>query len=93
MKIKLTIQEIVKDYYNLAQEEGYLTGLAEAGYCNDSDKKEYHENMKNMIDKYLPTWKDKIDKRYWENIEEDEKGLILSTTLCMNFEKIFFQLV
>lgn len=92
-KIKLTIQEIVNDYYSLAETEGYLSGLAEVGCCEEKDKQIYHNNMKIMIDKYLPNWKDKIKKEYWESNEEDEKGIILSTILCKNFKEIFYQLV
>ena len=92
-KIQLTIQEIVNDYYCLAETEGYLSGLAEVGCCEEKDKQEYHYNMKNMIDKYLPNWKDNIEKEYWESNDEDEKGVILSTVLCENFKEIFYQLV
>lgn len=93
-KIKLTIQEIVNDYYCLAEHEGFLSGLAEANSCTDEDMKNYHNEMKDLINKYLPKWKSKIDKRYWSNdASEDEKGVILSTVLCENFKEIFYQLV
>lgn len=93
-KIKLTIQEIVNDYYSLAEEEGYLSGLAEVGCCEEDDKIFYHNKMKSLIEKYLPSWRNKIDKRYWaKDASEDEKGVILSTILCENFREIFYQLV
>ena len=93
-KIRLTIQEIVNDYYSLAEEEGYLSGLAEVGCCEESDKESYHNKMKELIDKYLPSWRNKIDDKYWEkDTSEDEKGIILSTILCKNFKEIFYQLV
>lgn len=93
-KIKLTIEEIIKDFYNLGEEEGYLTGLAEGLELENNDFKNYHNFMKNLIDKYLPTWRSKIKKEYWEeNKTEYEKGLILSTELYKNFEYIFYQLV
>ena len=93
-KIKLTIQEIVNDYYNLAETEGFLSGLAEANYCTEEDTIEYHNKMKDMINKYLPSWKKNINERYWANdASEDEKGVILSTVLCENFKEIFYQLI
>lgn len=92
-KIKLTIQEIVKDFYCLGETEGFITGLAENDYINEKYLKEYHLIMKEMIDKYLPGWENKIDKEYWETNKIDEKGLILSTKLYKNFENIFYELI
>lgn len=93
MKIKLSIQEIVNDFYSLAEKEGYLNGLTEHYELNDKDKKEYHLFMKTLMNKYMPKWKSKIKKEYWETEYEDEKGLILSTTLYKNFKEIFCQLI
>ena len=92
-KIKISIQEIVNDFYSLAEEEGFISGLAEGFELSENDKKEYHNFMKDMIDKYLPNWKEKIEEKYWELNNEDEKGIILSTILCENFKEIFYQLV
>ena len=81
------------DFYNLAEEEGYLTGLAEGIAITDNETKSYHNFMINMIDKYIPNWRDKIDDEYWSETEEDGKGVILSTLLCKNFKEIFYKLV
>lgn len=92
--ITLSIQEIVNDFYSLAEEEGFLTGLAEVGACEEEDKKSYHNKMKEMIEKYMPNYKNHIDKRYFaDDATEDEKGVILSTSLCENFREIFYGLV
>ena len=94
MKVKLTIQEIVSDYYSLAEKEGFISGLAEGYILTNNDKKIYHNFMKELMNKYLPNWKTKIGKKYWEDAkEEDDKGLILSGELNKNFKNIFYQLV
>lgn len=92
-KIKISIQEIVNDYYHLAETEGFLSGLAEIGYCDEKHTTQYHNDMIELIDKYLPNWRNKIDNNYWESNKEDERGLILSTILDKNFREIFYQLV
>lgn len=89
-KIRLSIQEIVNDFYSLAEEEGYLTGLAEGIAITDNETKSYHNFMINMINKYIPNWKDKIEDDYWkDNLNETDKGVMLSTILCKNFKEIF----
>ena len=92
-QIKLTIQEIVNDFYNLAQEEGYLSGLGDCQGINKKNEMEYHYNMKDMIDKYIPNWNEKVDKEYFSDISDADKGLILSTILTDNFKEIFYQLI
>lgn len=93
-KIKLTIQEIVNDFYSLAETEGFLSGLAEVGCAEEKDLEDYHNKMIDLINKYLPNWKNKIDKRYFaNNASNDEKGVILSTVLCKNFKEIFYGLI
>lgn len=92
-KIKISIQEIVNDYYRLAETEGFISGLAENGYCDEKYTTQYHNDMIELIDKYLPNWRNKIDNNYWESNKEDERGLILSTILDKNFREIFYQLV
>ena len=49
--------------------------------------------MRDLIDKYIPNWNEKIDKKYFSNIRDADKGLILSTVLTDNFKEIFYQLV
>lgn len=91
--IKLTIQEITNDFYSIGEENGYLTGLAEGYNLSDKDKKSYHETMKDMIDKYIPNWKTKINEEYFKTNELDEKGLIIHNVLYNNFKEIFEGLI
>lgn len=93
-KIELTIQEIVNDFYSLAEEEGYYTGLCEGFNLSDEDFIVYHEFMKELIEKYIPNYKKHIDKEYFDkDISESEKGCILSKMLIENFQKMFYNLV
>lgn len=93
-KIKLTIQEIVNDFYSLGEQEGYMSGLAEGFELSEKDKNDYEFFLKNLINKYLPNWKEHIDKEYFsKELDNFEKNLILSIELYENFKKIFFQLV
>ncbi len=90
--IKLTIQEIVKDFYKLADMEGYMSGLAECYELSEKNKDEYYYTMKEMIKKYIPTYKEYLSKEY-KSLESYNKGLELSSILYKNFEEIFYKLV
>lgn len=92
-KIELTIQEIFNDLFFLAQEEGYLSGLADCEGINEEKEIEYHCNMRNLINKYIPKWDKIVDKKYFSDINDYEKGLILSEILTKNFKEIIYQLV
>ena len=93
-KIKLTIQEIVDDFYSLGEEEGYLTGLSTGLELTEKDTKKYHDYMIDLMNKYLPNWKTKIKKDYFDKEKNNiEKGMILSIELHENFKHIFYQLV
>ena len=88
--IKLSIQEIIYDFYSLGETEGYLTGLAEGFELSEKDIKTYFDFMKDMGKKYLPkTFDDYIKK---EN-NDLENGMNLSNILYENFKEIFCQLV
>lgn len=91
--IKLSIQEIVSDFYKLAEEEGFLSGLAEIGLANDNDLNHYHSIMLELIEKYIPDWKKSVDKKYFSANTYDEKGIILSIMLYNNFKEIFYGLI
>ena len=91
--IKLNIQEIISDFYSLGEEEGYISGLADGFELSEKNKNDYHNFMINLIDKYIPFWKDKIKDVYWNSNEDDEKGIILSSILYDNFKKIFYELI
>ena len=93
MKIELTIQEIFNDLFFLAQEEGYLSGLADCECISEEKEIEYHCYMRDLIEKYIPKWNDIVDKKYFSDIDDHEKGLMLSKILTENFKEIIYQLV
>ena len=90
--IKLTIQEIVKDFYSLADMEGYLSCKAECFELNEEDKLQYLHLMEKLIQKYIPTYKKHLSDGY-ETLDTHDKGLELSSMLDENFREIFYKLV
>lgn len=90
--IQLTIQEIVKDFYMLAETEGYMSGRAECVDLVQQDMEMYFEFVENMIKKYIPNYKKHLDEKY-NKLDLHEKGLELSAILDKNFRTIFYQLV
>ena len=92
--ITLSIQEIVSDFYKLAEEEGFLSGLAEVGACEESDKKAYLYEMELLANKYIPRYEEIVDKEFFaKDTTDDEKGILLSKILCEKFKEIFYKLV
>lgn len=92
--ITLSIQEIVSDFYKLAEEEGFLSGLAEVGACEESDKEAYLYEMELLANKYIPNYEKFVNQRFFaEDATDDEKGVLLSKILCENFKEIFYKLV
>lgn len=93
IKVQLSIQEIVNDLYKIGEIEGYICGLADNELITETEKKEYHDEMKTLMDKYFPKWQTKIKNEYWNLTTEDEKGLYLSNQLFKNIKNIVCQLI
>ena len=93
IKVQLSIQEIVNDLYKIGEIEGYICGLADNELITETEKKEYHNEMKILMDKYFPKWQTKIKNEYWNLTTEDEKGLYLSNQLFKNIKNIVCQLI
>lgn len=88
--IKLSIQEIVQDFYSLGENEGYLSGLAEGFVLSDKDINLYFDFIEDMGKKYLP----KTFNNYFKKENNKlENGMELSKILYENFKEIFCQLV
>lgn len=90
--ITLTTQEIFDDIWKLAELEGYLSGLAEGVILEEKDKKDYYNDVKDMIMKYIPNYISFTSDEYETN-DLYEKGLELSSMLYDNFKEIINQLV
>lgn len=91
--IKLSIQEIVNDFYSLAEYEGYMDGLADFEHITENDKVEYHGKMKDLCLKYLPDYLNLVKEEYEKESDIGDKGLILSNLLVRNFKEMFYKLV
>ena len=89
-KIKLSIQELIYDFYNLGETEGYLTGLSEAVILGEKEIDNYCKYIFNLSKKYLPkTFEKYID----ENEEDIDNATKLSSILFKNFTEIFCKLI
>ena len=89
IKIQLSIQEIVEDFYSLGEKEGYLTGLSEGFEISDNDIKSYFDFMVKLGKKYLP----KTYESYIKSESDLNNGIKLSKILYDNFKEIFCQLI
>ena len=91
--IKLTIQEIVADYEMMIRHHERLDTQFDFERAEDRDIERFHEEMVELIEKYLPTYEKHIPKRYFlENADTFEKALMLYGELYENFKQIFYQL-
>jgi hypothetical protein len=89
-KIKVSIQEITYDFYNLGETEGYLTGLSEAVILGEKEIENYCKFIFDMTKKYLPN----TLERYKNNDEKDiDNAIKLSSILFENFTEIFCKLI
>ena len=94
LKIRLDIREIVEDFEKLVRYDERLDALFDNNNATDEDIDELHENLVEMIEKYLPTYRDKIPKEYYsDDVSTYEKALILYKPLYENFKEIFYHLI
>lgn len=93
-KIRLSIQEILADFELLIKYDERLNTLFDNNAATDEDIEEFHNNLEEMISKYLPNYKEKISPEYFsDDISTYEKSLMLYKPLYENFKEIFYQLV
>lgn len=93
-KINLTIQEIVGDFEKLVRYDERLDSLFDNELANEGHIEKFHQDLVELIEKYLPSYKDKINKRYFsDDVSTYEKAIILYKPLYENFKEIFYQLV
>ena len=89
-KIRVSIQEITHDFYNLGETEGYLTGLSEAVILGEKEIENYCKFIFDMAKKYLPN----TFEKYKNNDEKDiDNAIKLSSILFENFTEIFCKLI
>lgn len=92
--MKITIDELIKDFYRLADEEGYFSCLCEHEIINEEDERNYYENILEITEKYIPNYKNFMGSQFFcEETTYEEKGQMLSSLCMENFREIFNGLV
>lgn len=92
--MKITIDELVKDFYKLGDEEGYFSCLCEHCEITEKDEKEYYENILEITEKYIPNYEKFMGSQFFEeDTTFEEKGQMLSGLCLENFKEIFTELV
>lgn len=92
--MKITIDELIKDFYRLADEEGYFSCLCEHMNIIEEDEREYYENILEITEKYIPNYKDFMGSQFFEeDTSYEQKGQMLSSLCMENFREIFHGLI
>lgn len=92
--IKLSIQQIVFDFQALIRSQEKIIVLKEMDLLTDGDCEEYKNEMVDMAERYLPTYRNHVPSRFFSDETADyEKAGILATILYENFKEIFYQLI
>jgi hypothetical protein len=92
--IKLTIQEIVKDFETLVRYDEYLDLKFDLKKANDKDIEKFYSEMLRITEKYIPTYEKFLPEEYhMDKSTAYDKALILYKMLYENFLEIFSGLV
>lgn len=92
--MKITINEIIKDLYTLADEEGYFSCLCEHYNVTEEDEKDYYTVMLEITEKYIPNYKKFMGSQYFKKeTSYEQKGQMLSSLAMENFREIFNGLI
>lgn len=92
--MKVTIDELINDFYKLAEEEGYLSCLCEYDVITEDDEKDYYYSILNITEKYIPEYETFMGSQYFKKETTfEEKGQMLSDLALQNFKEIFTGLV
>lgn len=91
-KIKLTIQEIVKDFERMVRYDEKLDVMFTFQKCSDEEITEFLNFMTDLMVKYLPNYREHISDDFDDKSDYD-KALELYKDLYQNFREIFYKLV
>lgn len=93
-KIKLSIQEVVCDFERLIRHHEHLDSLFDFEKADDATIDEFHTEMVELMEKYLPTYREHVSKEYFrDDTPTFDKALELYGELYRNFKEMFYQLV
>ena len=88
--IKLSIQEIIKDFEELVRYDERLGIYFDFDKASDRDIEDFSKRMEELAYKYLPN----TAEDYMKDVEDEyDKGLRLYKVLYSNFVEMFTQLV
>ena len=93
--IKLTIQEIVDDFEKLIRYDEHLDVLIDFKKADEKEIDEFHDNIVEMCEKYLPKYRSLLEERF-QQTEDDgsyESTLNMYQLLYANFKEIFYKLL
>ena len=89
--IKLTIQEIVRDFETLVRYDECLNLKFDLKRANDDDIEKFHSEMLKMTEKYIPNYERHVDGSVDE--ANYDNALKLYEMLYENFREIFYKLI
>lgn len=91
--IKITLDELITDFYKLADEEGYFSCLCEHCEITKNDEIEYYNNILMIVEKYIPKYEKFLGSQYFkEETTYEQKGQMLSQLAMNNFKELFYGL-
>ena len=92
--IKLSIQEIVKDFEKLVRFDERLDALFDNKSACDKDVEEFYQTVEELIAKYIPNYEEKISPDLLaDDVPTYDKALTLYKPLYRNFKEIFYKLI
>ena len=89
--IKLTIQEIVRDFETLVRYDERLDLKFDLKKANDKDIEKFYSEMLRITEKYIPNYQNHIDGSV-DEVNYDN-ALKLYEMLYENFKEIFYKLI
>ena len=91
-EIKVSIQEIVKDFEELVRYDERLGVQFDSNMANDEEIAKFNTFIMDMVNKYIPGYERHLDEPLsGEDTYED--ALVIYRMLYENFREIFFNLI
>jgi len=92
--IRLTIQEIVKDFEDLNRYDERLDVLFDMQKASDEEINDFFSHMLFLTRKYIPNFQRQVGEKYHsEESTKYDRALILYEMLYENFKEMFYKLV
>ena len=93
-KIRLSIQEIVRDFEMMIRYHERLDAEFDFEKATDTEIEEFRLHMVEMTEKYLPTYKEHLSEDYFKpDTPAFDRALELYGELYENFRHMFYQML